>query len=229
MGARELLNDLLGAGIALNVDRGKLLVTPASKLTDDLRAALRECKPELIGLLTTAPEADRRPVDNIAAVVVRRCTDCLHLTQANTCAEPVAAGLLTDAEGFGVVWPPAAHASNCPEFSARPSTQAADRPDKLTQAQRDVAHAEPWDNAAIGQFQARVQRLVRLGFNADDADDLAEQMHLRDVHADYRHLCVECRHHRPGRCGNHMAADLRSPDVARDLAATFQHCGGFHP
>ena len=59
-----------------------------------------------------------------------------------------------------------------------------------------------------------------------DGDDVAERLHLRDAHADFRHLCVECRRYR---CSNHLAADLHSPEVAHALAVTFQHCGGLQP
>lgn len=102
-----------------------------------------------------------------------------------------------------------------------------ERPYKLAMAEGDAAHADPWDDAAIARFQARAGLIRRDGFDEQDADDLAERLHLRDVHADYRHLCLECRHYRRGRCGNHRAAGLMTVEVARDMATTFQHCPGF--
>jgi TubC N-terminal docking domain len=51
MGARELLKDLAGAGLSVITDGDWLLIRPASKLTDDLRSALRAAKPELLLLL----------------------------------------------------------------------------------------------------------------------------------------------------------------------------------
>lgn len=105
--------------------------------------------------------------------------------------------------------------------------QEISRPYRLAQAAGDAAHAEPWNDGAIARFQARTRHIRRLGFAAQDADDLAERLHLRDVHADYRHLCVECRHYRPHRCGNHRTAALTAADVGRDLATMFQHCPGF--
>jgi hypothetical protein len=105
--------------------------------------------------------------------------------------------------------------------------QEISRPYRLAQAAGDAAHAEPWNDGAIARFQARTRHIRRLGFAAQDADDLAERLHLRDVHADYRHLCVECRHYRPHRCGNHRTAGLTAADVARDLATMFQDCPGF--
>lgn len=166
MGARDLLHDLLTAGFTLALADGKLLVTPASMLTDDLRAALRASKPELLALL------------------------------------------------------------------AGPARAPEQRPYRLTKAQGDVGHAEPWDEAAIGRFQARAAHIQRRGFAEQDAEDLSEHLHLRDVHADFRHLCLECRHmagtvSTVWRCGNHRAAQ-----VARDLPAVLvtlaQHCPGFN-
>lgn len=51
MGARELLAELTGAGFSITADGDRLMIRPASKLTDPVRAALRESKAELIRLL----------------------------------------------------------------------------------------------------------------------------------------------------------------------------------
>ncbi len=51
MGARELLSDLAGAGLSVKADGDRLVIRPASKLTDPMRAALRDAKPELLALL----------------------------------------------------------------------------------------------------------------------------------------------------------------------------------
>ena len=157
----------------------------------------------------------------------RSCADCQHLTRVSTCAEPVQAGLLTAAEGFGIVWPPAAHPASCAAFSASTPSKGQERPYRLTLAQGDAAHAEAWDDGAIARFLARVRRLARLSFNTEDADDLAERLHLRDVQADDLHLCLECANYRPGRCGNHPQAGLQSPEIGRDMAALLQRCAGF--
>ena len=77
-------------------------------------------------------------------------------------------------------------------------------------------------------FTARHARLLRAGYMNTDAEDLAERLTLRDRDADDRRLCIECKHYRPGRCGNRERAGLRLPDVGRDLAATLQRCAGFH-
>lgn len=52
MGARELLNELVGAGFTIEADSDMLVIRPASKLTDELRTAVRQAKPDLLVLLT---------------------------------------------------------------------------------------------------------------------------------------------------------------------------------
>lgn len=44
---------------------------------------------------------------------------------------------------------------------------------------------------------------------------------------DRRVTCQACKHYRPHRCGNHVRAQLRHPDVSRAMAALPQWCGGF--
>ena len=52
MGARELLADLAAVGLRVTTDSDCLVIRPASKLTDDMRAALREAKSDLLALLS---------------------------------------------------------------------------------------------------------------------------------------------------------------------------------
>lgn len=78
---------------------------------------------------------------------------------------------------------------------------------------------------------ARLARLQRWGWPADEAHDLAERLRLRDRHADHRHLCVECPHlsgsaARGWRCGNHRAAQV-GRELPRVLVGMFQDCPGF--
>jgi hypothetical protein len=155
MGARDLLDDLAEAGISVAAEGETLVIRPASRLTHEMRAALRHAKPELLALL-----------------------------------------------------------------SAR-------RPYTLTKAEGDAAHAQPWDEAAIGRFVARVTLFLRRGINAADADDLAERLHLRDIQGDDRRLCFECVHIQAGRCANHRQAGLQAPEVGPDLINKLQRCPGF--
>jgi hypothetical protein len=59
MGASDLLAELAGAGLSVRADGERLVIRPASKLTDELRAALVAAKPELLALLTGPPRPYR--------------------------------------------------------------------------------------------------------------------------------------------------------------------------
>ena len=63
MGTRDLLNSLAGAGLTVIADRGMLIVRPASKLTDPLREAVRNAKPEILRLLSETPLTKSTLVD----------------------------------------------------------------------------------------------------------------------------------------------------------------------
>ena len=222
MGSRDLLDDLTDAGFSIKADGENLVIRPASKLTDDIREALRTAKPELMRLLSAAAA----PVPPV--MVVRTCTTCLHMTRHRTCTEPVAAGL---APNFAIRWPPAGYGASCAAFTPKPEPEPAGRAYALTQAQGDVAHADAWDEGANARFEARTAAIRRRGFDAQDAKDLAEQLHLRDVRADHRHACLECRHLAGSvstgwRCGNHKAANINR-ELATDLVVMHQYCPGF--
>jgi hypothetical protein len=119
MGARDLLDRLLADGFTLDAADGTLLVTPASRLTDALRVALRASKPDLLALVA---EALPRPARTGPVAVA--CTGCQHFGRYGTCLQPVAAGLLTEAEGFGIVWPGPTHAASCPSFNSAKNSEA---------------------------------------------------------------------------------------------------------
>ena len=57
-------------------------------------------------------------------------------------------------------------------------------------------------------YQSRVRLIQRRGFSEQNAEDLAERLHLRDVQADDRVLCVEYSHHQLGRCGGGWCARI---------------------
>ena len=75
-------------------------------------------------------------------------------------------------------------------------------------------------------FTTRSAKFIRIGLRPD-AEHLAEWLTLRDRDGDDRSLCFECKHFKPGRCGNHGLAGLRVPDLSRDLAGLLQRCPGF--
>lgn len=57
MGTRDLLADLTGAGFTVAADGERLVIRPASQLTDDLRQRLRDSKADLLALLASPPKA----------------------------------------------------------------------------------------------------------------------------------------------------------------------------
>ena len=91
------------------------------------------------------------------------------------------------------------------------------------------ATAETWTDADIARFVDRRARLMCWGWVEPAAEALAERLVKRDREHDGRVSCTECKHYRSGRCGNHAAALLHSPELGRDLAATLQRCPGFQP
>lgn len=90
-----------------------------------------------------------------------------------------------------------------------------------------AAHAECWTGDAVRFFNFRSARFVEQGFCQHDAEDLAERMHLRDVTADDRRSCIECRHLVRWRCERHRKALLASSVVSRELAVLLQRCPAF--
>ncbi len=210
MGAAELLQHARAAGFRLSVADGNLLVTPASKMTDNLRAALRAAKSDLLALLLT-----------------RTCTGCLHLLRRGTCGEPVAAGLLPPAEAFGIVWPPEGHGTACRAFTCKMPMAAANRPHRLTKADADRCHAPCWADAEIAAFTERTARFAQMG--RADADELAELLTLRDRDGDDRRFCLECSWlGDAGRCL--AAASGRIPGADRRLEPAqtiLQRCVAF--
>ena len=89
--------------------------------------------------------------------------------------------------------------------------------------------AVAWTDSDIVHFLDRRARLLRWGWPQPDAEKLAERLVIRDRERDDRVSCTDCRHYRPGRCGNHRRAGLNVADVGRDLAAMLQWCPGFQP
>ena len=158
---------------------------------------------------------------------VNTCADCLHLLRRGTCEEPVAAGLLTVEEGFGIVWPEQGHGAACVACTGKMPTAAADRPYGLTNDDADRCHAPCWDDAEMAAFTARTERFALLG--RADADDLAERLTLRDRDGDDRRLCLECTWlGDTGRCL--AAATGRIPGADRRLEpgqTILQRCGAF--
>ena len=67
-------------------------------------------------------------------------------------------------------------------------------------------HSQAMTGREIDTFAARSNQFNRRGLAALDAELLADKLVNRDRDGDDRHLCVECRHCRPGlRCVNKLA------------------------
>ncbi|MBX9793385.1 MAG: hypothetical protein K2Y02_03710 [Burkholderiaceae bacterium] len=84
-----------------------------------------------------------------------------------------------------------------------------------------------WTDADIARFLDRRARLMRWGWAETEAETLADRLVRRDREQDDRVSCTDCRHYRPGRCGNHRRAGLTMADVGRDLASLLQRCPGW--
>lgn len=54
MSALTVYRRLSDSGVTVSKDGGKLVASPAARLTDELRASIRDHKPELLELLTDA-------------------------------------------------------------------------------------------------------------------------------------------------------------------------------
>ena len=89
--------------------------------------------------------------------------------------------------------------------------------------------AVAWTDGDIARFLDRRARLLRWGWPEPEAEKLADRLVKRDREADPRVSCTDCRHYRPGRCGDHRAAGLDSAELGTELAAMLQRCPGFQP
>jgi hypothetical protein len=181
-------------------------------LREALRATVACCAPQVVQHATTGPES----ATAVATLVQRRAEKPRTPSQSDATA-PATAAQQPSCTGPAIA----------PEIGLAGCKGC--RPYRLTAAEADAAHAEPWDDAACGRFVARVSLFLRRGIYATDADDLAERLHLRDLQGDDRRLCLECAHlvERNGRrCGNARAASV-GRDLPADLATLLQRCHGF--
>lgn len=80
--------------------------------------------------------------------------------------------------------------------------------------------------APTDRASARLVRLRRWGWPEAEALALSQRLAHRDADDD-RVTCADCRHCRPGQCGNHRRAGLTGVAIGRDWAALLQRCSGF--
>jgi hypothetical protein len=83
-----------------------------------------------------------------------------------------------------------------------------------------------WDDATIARFISRRNRLLRLGWLAENAEAVADRLARRDEEGDDRVACVECANLVRGRCTRHRQAEIGA-EVGRDLASRLQRCNAF--
>jgi hypothetical protein len=101
---------------------------------------------------------------------------------------------------------------------AAPALSAEDR--------RRLWWGQPASAEELERMAARVERGERLGLSQQEADTLADRLHLRDRDLDGRRLCAECRHIRADGDGWRCAA-LRGP-IPRDwVVRQLQRCPSF--
>jgi hypothetical protein len=229
MGARDLLVEMANAGIEVEAHGDNLLIRPSSRLTNDMRAALRTAKPVLLSLLMRP--ASLRGQWHAQGIQQRKCEECRFQLRAGNCGEPVAAGLTPS---YGIVWPPNRYGMSCPSFEAESCSDAPERPYRLMDGE-DRCHEAAWNEAEIELFLVRKQRFIRRGYDPQNAEDLAERLKLRDLDADDceqrddRHMCVECSQLANGRCESYKTAGLRSAELGKDLPVMLQRCPGYRP
>lgn len=77
MGARDLLAELACLGVTVTADGERLIIQPASKLTDELRAALRAHKAELLAAVSAPPIAPLTALAHQLPIGPREVLDCL--------------------------------------------------------------------------------------------------------------------------------------------------------
>jgi hypothetical protein len=113
-----------------------------------------------------------------------------------------------------------------PAFSGNVLRAAENRPHRLTNSESERCHAPCWDDAEIAAFTARTERFAQRG--RADADDLAEQLTLRDRDGDDRRLCLECVHLSGRRCGAWRRAGMGGPVLPTSLLPLPQRCAAFN-
>ena len=87
----------------------------------DERAAIMEFDGGLSRLEAEAAALALVAGGKASARVAQSCTGCRHFGRRRTCLDPVAAGLLTQAQGFGIAWPPEGHGAGCDAFNDKPA------------------------------------------------------------------------------------------------------------
>ena len=180
-----------------------------------------------IGWDASALVRSAKHVDVPVGADVSTCADCANFTRRKTCTEPVAAGLLTEAQGFGILWPDVEHAAQCVAFNAKLPKGAKSTRFKQSNEGDESGNAIRMDDDESLIFVARADHFTGMG--RADAETLAEKLTRRDREHDDRRLCLECTWlGDSGRClaaatGRISGADRRLEPVQTIL----RQCGAF--
>ncbi len=139
---------------------------------------------------------------------------------------------ISPADGGGIRVTPAGALTDAQRQSIRDHRAAllallTGAPTTTTDPAPDPLAAVAWTDANIERFLTRRARLLRWGWPEPEAEALSDRLVRRDREPDARVSCADCKHYRPGRCGNHRRAGLSTPDVGRDLGGMLQRCPGF--
>ena len=86
-----------------------------------------------------------------------------------------------------------------------------------------------WTAVDVTRFTGRQSRLVRWGYGAEEADNIAERLTRRDQEADDRRLCLECADLRDnGRCSAAARGRIRGADRRLEpVVSVLQRCEAF--
>ncbi|HRK40241.1 MAG TPA: hypothetical protein PK347_17850 [Burkholderiaceae bacterium] len=232
------LSTLQQAGLSVSVTTaGKLAVTPASKLTPELRTVITLHRAELLQQLTDRAAANDPSATAGVCVPEIRTPEPLHCSSSDwherdkayqdhhvTCPACIAAG-----KGYGTrcdtgaeLWaaysetpkPPTARVQPAP--ATHPPT--ADIPPSLLSAATD---------AEIQRMAERLALFADRGVGVQDAEKLADRLLVRDREGDNRVACAECHRlvgNAPGRwrCGD-RAPILQNDLAGANLGAAFVH------
>ena len=182
---------------------------------------------ETVQVATAAPFECEDLAGRPTGTNANTCGNCLHLLRRGTCGEPLAAGLLTAEEGFGIVWPAEGHGARCAAFTGKLPGAAAEQPHWLKNEVADGCHVPCRDDAETAAFMARTEHFALQG--RADAGDLAERLTLRDRDGDDRRLCLECTWlGDTGRCIAAATGRLRGADRRLEPVQTIlQRCEAF--
>lgn len=116
------------------------------------------------------------------------------------------------------------------ESTVRPSSGSRIAKKSMNESTVFLPAGSPWNDKQIARFTARVAMFQRRGRTAEQAEELADRLAVRDAERDDRRACIECVSYRQdGNCGKHKNGTL--PDVVsrdfRPLPTTLQRCPVF--